>query len=792
MWLVIFEGTKAPKCLSLNENALGNQIILGQTDNASIGEIALSSTMVCDIAPNDQGTFKGHVKLYKENEDWYIKFTASENHLRNFEGDIVNCDHITDGSIYRIDESPRNRENGVLFLFLKQNMGNEIPIRLNKKSITTIGRAKQNDCCIDDVTVSKIHTRIHRKRDGYYLEDNDSLCGTLYNNQLLKSSHQQLKERDVITISATTFVYVNECLYRICDRNGFSVDVQSVEVVRKSFNNFRIKKKTTLHDTSLHINPGELVAIVGGSGAGKSTLMNVMAGYLKPTKGNVYVRGDNLYTNFNSFKKIIGYVPQQDIVYDELTVYEMLNYSAKLRLPADVDKKERNERVDKAINDVSLKDHKDKKIANLSGGQKKRVSIAVELLANPKLLFLDEPASGLDPATEEALIDTLKRLSDQGRTVILVTHSTLQLNKCNKIAFMGNDGYLTYFGNVQAALKYFKTSNSNDVATDIIEVYNKIDSADKVKNILYNARKETLGVGKEEEKKRNIALKTDHMRHLGILTSRYFSLIIHDKKRLLQIFLIPVLVTCLVSMVANGEQFQYYEMTKSLMFCLACLSAFVGLLNSIQEICKEKNQFRREYMTGLSLAGYVLSKVLVLSIFAILQAVCIVFIFGRIVGLPQKGIIISPFMEMSITTTFTLIAAITIGLFVSSVSQNPDKASGMAPVLLLPQIIFSGVIFSLSGVTEKISWFMISRWAMEAYGTTANLNDLVKKTDCLYIEKLSPFMQKEMLEKTLLDNRVLEEMYRSTSLHLIICWGILIIFIVAMILLTMVQLKRKK
>lgn len=171
----------------------------------------------------------------------------------------------------------------------------------------------------------------------------------------------------------------------------------------------------TCNHVSLNIRPGELVAIIGGSGAGKSTILNCMCGYLKPTSGEVYINGVDLYQNFDSLKKTIGYVPQSDIVYDNLTLYDMLMYTAKLRLPKDISSNERENAINRAISTVELTEKKNSLIKALSGGQKKRASIAVELLSDPNLLFLDEPTSGLDPGTERTLMKSLREMADSGK-----------------------------------------------------------------------------------------------------------------------------------------------------------------------------------------------------------------------------------------------------------------------------------------------------------------------------------------------------------------------------------------
>ena len=235
---------------------------------------------------------------------------------------------------------------------------------------------------------------------------------------------------------------------------GIGITVSHIVKTVKSGNN----SINICNDVSLEIRPAELVAIIGGSGAGKTTLMNAICGYNKPTSGKVVINGEDLYEKdtYEALKSVIGYVPQQDIVYDNLTLFSMLNYAAKLRLPDDTSPAERERRVREVIDMVELSSKADTMIRRLSGGQKKRASIAVELLSDPQLFFLDEPASGLDPGTERNLMRTLKNMTQSGKTVILVTHSTLNLQDCDKILFMGRGGNLCYSGNMESAKRFFK------------------------------------------------------------------------------------------------------------------------------------------------------------------------------------------------------------------------------------------------------------------------------------------------------------------------------------------------
>lgn len=524
------------------------------------------------------------------------------------------------------------------------------------------------------------------------------------------------------------------------------------------------KSFVTGNHISLSIRPGELVAIVGGSGAGKSTILNCLCGYLPPAQGSVYINGISLYRNFDALKKLVGYVPQSDIVYDNLTLYDMLSYTARLRLPGDTSEQERETSIRRAIALVELEDKTDCLIKSLSGGQRKRASIAVELLSDPNLLFLDEPASGLDPGTEQTLMTTLRAMADGGKTVVLVTHSTLQLKLCDKIAFMGKGGNLCFFGSCQEALRFFNV-------TDLVDIYNLI-----TENAVQwrDAYDQTVIPARERPHEEAAFLPAAQSRRfqLPVLCQRYLKLVINDRQRLLLLLLQAPVLALLISLVADGTEFVQYEMTKSLLFALSCSAFWVGMLNAIQEICKERSILKREYMTGLSLTGYLLSKLLVLGLLCLIQSVMIVAVFAVTVGLPEVGLLTWPYLELLITTFLTAAASAAMGLFVSSLFNNADRAMTVAPLLLMPQILFSGLIFQLEGAVEAVSWLAVCRWSMEGYGTTANLNELPLK------------LQQEGLQLV----HQAEDFFSYQKSHLLTDWGILVLFILAFLLLARLKL----
>lgn len=749
--VTIFDGSETPRTVKLNE--YGKSFIYFGRDSKN--DIVLSSNLVS----TEHGRF-----VYKNNS-WVMEDKAaykdkgSTNGLIHNNSSIISR-QISDGDFIRIDDGVETVSEGVLFVFSSADSDNKwVSMPLSVKRELTIGRDDSCDITLPHISVSKRHAKIVCEKDGYYIVDNGSTNGVIVNNKRI-SGKERLHEKDVITITNSKLIFTAATIFYCCYKSGISVDASDIVIKRgKGKNTF-----VTSNHVNLNIKPGELIAIIGGSGAGKSTILNCMCGYLNPTQGEVYINGINLYQNFDSLKKLIGYVPQSDIVYDNLTLHDMLLYTAKLRLPKDTALSECEAAITRAIDTVELAEKRDSPIKSLSGGQRKRASIAVELLSDPNLLFLDEPASGLDPGTERNLMRSLRKMTDSGKTVILVTHSTLQLQMCDKIVFMGKGGNLCFYGCYDEALNFFGVS-------DIVDVYNMItDNSEHWRSEYEKTRASSSKV--RETVHFSSKSKKNRFKQLGVLSARYIKLVVNDKQRLLLLLMQAPLLSVLISFVANGKQFEQYEMTKSLLFALSCSAFWVGMLNAIQEICKERTVMKREYMTGLSLGSYISSKIFVLGILCLVQSLLITAVFSLMIGLPQKGIIMAPFIEILITTFLTAVASSAMGLFVSSLFTNADRAMTVAPILLMPQILFSGLIFKLSGATEIISWFAVCRFSMECYGTTANLNELPLR------------LQQEGVQIP----HEAESFFEFTSRHLLASWGILVIYAIVFLLFARIAL----
>lgn len=683
----------------------------------SSNQIVLKSGLIS----NTHGCFEyieGELYIYDNNSTngIYINNSLLKTD-RNGESEVH---RMKNGDIIRIDD--RDMTNGhnmgvmMLYTTIKSSGSWKKTIATTGRRMT-IGRNPQCDVYLDSPSVSRMHAAIDSSNGQMYIEDLNSSNGVFVNNKKV-TGRSFLREKDIITIANSIIFYTAGMLIYKSNMGGTRVDMMNVSRVVT----VKHQKRFILQDVNLTVEPNDFIAIIGGSGAGKSTVMNAMSGFEQATSGSVFVNGTDLYRNYMVLKNMIGYVPQQDIIYDNITLQKMLEYSAKMRMSEDLSAEERSERVDEVLSMVELEEHRDKFVRSLSGGQRKRASIAVELLADPGLFFLDEPTSGLDPGTEESFMKTLNTLSKhKGKTIIMVTHTTQNLHLCDKILFMGKGGRICFYGSPTECMDFFNVDN-------LTEIYNKALTDEEVaywnaKYINEYAKKPQTGVRQSKDIK--APKKASFFRQFGILSARYITLIKNDMMRLAMIFLQPIIITLLLLLVAEKGVFIRYTPTQSILFAMSCGGIWVGLFNSIQEVCKERHILKREYMTNLRLGAYVLSKFAVQLLISILQGAIMIGIFTLKKGFHEDGIIMdNPLMEMIVTMILTIFSSSSIALVVSSIAKSNDLAMTTSPFLLMIQLLFSGILFPLKGIKEKISHFTISKWSVSAFGSVSNLNEL--------------------------------------------------------------------
>jgi ABC transport system ATP-binding/permease protein len=628
--------------------------------------------------------------------------------------------------------------------------------------------------------ISRNHATIQYQVDGtYVLRDLGSTNGTYVNGQRITA--HTLRHGDVIQIGPFKLTHTGTALLQQAQRSGMRIAARALIVERPDdratlcqlaqarLRGVGTPQKRILQQVSLCIEPGEFVALVGGSGAGKSTLMGALSGFARATGGTVQVNGDDFYRNFDAYRSVLGYVPQDDIVHRMLPVGRALDYAARLRLPDDTAAIEIADRITRVLQDVEMSEHRATLVDNLSGGQRKRVSIGSELLADPSLFFLDEPTSGLDPGLEKKMMYTLRRLADGGRTVVLVTHATANIDQCDLVAFM-SAGRLVYYGPPRDAKLFFGVTSD-----DFADIYTRIDGRFSASDPVFanDAAMQQAYAGWQlahrgssdqpwlaelwEVRFRGspydqqyiqsrlgqagsplaaappaatsgAPVQVSPLRQFRLLAQRYLDLVVQDRRNLTILLLQAPFIAALMALVIKSDAVvgsgAIFSSARPVMFMLATIAVWFGIINAAREITKEAAIYRRERLANLRIVPYVLSKIVVLTGLVVIQSILLLAIIGMKVHLPDAGIITSVGVELFVTTFLASLAGLALGLLISTVATTPDRAISIVPLALIPQIILSGVIFKLEGATSILSWLAIGRWAMDAYGSIADLNSL--------------------------------------------------------------------
>ncbi|MCY6494262.1 ATP-binding cassette domain-containing protein [Leptolyngbya sp. GGD] len=691
-----------------------------------------------------------HAVLRREG-DFYWIYDGDESGKPSTNGLFINHTRIKPQTGFCLDQNVQlqigqNPQNAISLVFLTSQNANITAIpnrfRLNLSSVkdfpVQIGREPHQQygaMVLNAPTISRCHATIERQSNHYILRDH-SANGTYVNKQRV-TTPVALNEGDTIQIGPYTLILRGSML-EVFDR-GDQIRLDAHQLTRKVLDESR-QERTILNNVSLAIEPGQLVALVGGSGAGKSTLMKTLLGIAPTTSGAVHLNGDNLRRNFDLYRSEIGYVPQDDIVHLNLTVEEVLTYACRLRLPPDTNIQEA---VTHALEEVKLSHVRNTLVQRLSGGQRKRVSIAVELLANPKLFFLDEPTSGLDPGLDKKMMELLRELADQGRTIVLVTHATSNLEVCDRIAFMGMGGRLCYFGPPKEAMRFFQapTEDLKYFADIYIQLGESEQAVEHWSQRFHRSQTHDLYVktvlSTNQTSLQNAASaqkpQVSFWQQWLILCQRSWKLILRDRFTLILMMLTAPVGIGLLTLalqdydaIAKLATLTVAQASTALrvLFVFTCAALWVGLSSTAQSIVQENHIYYRERLVNLRLLPYLGSKFSIHAGLAVLQTVLIV--IAMLIGFraPQPELL--PWTVGSgITTFLTLLASVSLGLMISALVKNSNQANSTLPLILIPQIIFSGILFKLEGAGKVLSWLMVSRWSIGAYGSVVDVNAMV-------------------------------------------------------------------
>ncbi len=481
---------------------------------------------------------------------------------------------------------------------------------------------------------------------------------------------------------------------------------------------------TLLDGVSFTLSAGELVAIVGPSGAGKTTLLEAIAGITPAGAGSVRFDGVDLHANVGAFRSVLGYVPQDDIIHADLPLERTLRYAAQLRLPSTADAAEVDHAVRDALDAVDLTAQADVRVGSLSGGQRKRASIAVELLTDPRVFFLDEPTSGLDPVTSAELIARLRQLADQSATVVFTTHAVEDLAQCDRVVFMARGGRVGFVGTVDEALEQFGVTSVPALYRRLAELGATTAATgpgDPATTAGPTATARLAPVPAVDPRgviRRPVA---SGLTQWGVLTRRTLEILVRNRLTLAILIGSPALVVGMFAILFRPGAFDLEDPSPSSMvmigFWVVFAAFFFGLTYGLLQICTERTILRRERLVGLRLGSYVASKVTILVPFLLLVVVGMLGVLRLLDRLPSRPL--STYASMGFGLLLCAVAALGLGLLTSAMVGNVAQATLALPMLCFPAVLFSGAILPVNLMARAgalISVVIPSRWAFEAIG----------------------------------------------------------------------------
>ncbi len=649
------------------------------------------------------------------------------------------------------------------------------------KTTLIVGRHESCDIQIRDPQVSRFHARIDRQGpNAATVVDLGSANGVYINGARIEpNAPRALQNGNEVWFGPNPFRFEEMEIVQFVRPAGVKLDAYHLtRVVGKGS-----KKLTILNDISLSIQPGEFVGVVGGSGAGKSTLLSALTGFTPATSGRVFYNGIDYYQHFDLFRASLGYVPQDDIIHKQLTVFQVLDYAARLRLPPDTTKDERRQLVEEAMHQLQLTERRDIQVSQLSGGQRKRVSIGVELLNKPGLFFLDEPTSGLDPGLEETMMHLFRDLSRQGRTVIVITHATKNINVCDKVIFLARGGYLAFYGTPKEALDYFAVD-------DFTGIYRRLDTEGSpaewaqrlVQTPLYGrhvveqlngqlAAQAQSAVPIARPAKRRT---TSALRQFFVLVARYLAVLRRDRALLALFAIQPLLIAFAATGIFQTDIFEADPLKAvNLLFIIVVASIFIGAMTSAREITKESAIYIRERLVNLKILPYVASKVVVLGTLSLFQAAAFLGVVNLRIDFPSTTPI--TLLHLFATLYLVYLGGMSMGLVISAFVANEDRAAGFVPLVVIPQMTLAGAIVVIAKMPtpgQYISNLAISRWAFENLGRITELNDKINAV---------------VAERPGLTNDYEEAFSHSFRSH----YGVLVLFVVVLLAVTTLLVKRR-
>ena len=602
-----------------------------------------------------------------------------------------------------------------------------------RRDETTSEPTDEPTLLLDHPTISHRHARFIVGGGKVSIEDLGSDNGTWVNSERI-SAETELRPGDHISVGVFMLRF-----------DGASVEIRS-HTAAGTLGAYDVSKQIgararplyLLRDVTFELPPGQLVCVIGASGSGKTTLMNIISGRRKPTSGAVKLGRFDIHECFSMLKQDMAYVPQRDPLHEYLTLRQALTYSARLRLPSDVTAETRNHMIADAAESVGLEHRLDVKIAALSGGERKRASLATEILSRPDLLFLDEVTTGLDESTDREIMQLLKQLVLRGMTIICVTHTLANIEEvADEIVVMGRGGLVTFSGTPAQLREFFSIRQLGEVFEAVDRVgpetwHERFEALSGLRNVA-RVRSHPPGMGHSPEKKISTFGDISHaLRQFAILTERNVALLLGDVRTLVMAAIQSVAVGALLGFAFTdfGKGFEFGSSKVSFLVVLGITCIWIGCAGAAKAIVGELPIYLRERDINLSTAAFVLSKFLVTACFAVCQ-VLILMLVASLLAQEIPGVPWEQFLLASLAA----VSGVAIGLVISSVSNSRDQAAVVVPLALAPQLIFgSGLMSNLSWYATKVAQIVIGAyWSRQAMTAALIAHDTgVMKVDAVH------------------------------------------------------------
>ena len=590
----------------------------------------------------------------------------------------------------------------------------------------TIGRGADADIAVSDMLASLHHAVLVTTPSGVQIEDANSFNGTFVNGRRIKA--RTLHDNDVVTIGNVDFVYVAGDLVRRAEPGTTTGGLE----VRDAGLTLADGAVTLLHRVSFTGRPGELTAVIGPSGSGKSALLKVVAGRLRPTSGVVMFDGRDLYAEYESLRSRIGVVPQEDVVHPWLTVTQVLDFAVKLRLPPDLSEDERRQVISRVLDELDMREHADTRVDELPIGQRKRVSIATELLTEPSLLVLDKPTAGLDPALDRQMMTLLRRLADAGRVIVVVTHSLQFVGVCDQVLLLAPGGKTAYRGAPSGVAEAMGSSDWADIYDSIVA-----DPEGAQRRFLERHGGASEPAATPSAPVSQIkARSTGFWRQVATIAQRQVALIVANRRYLAFVVLAPIVVALLPLSVGGDAGFtkpaaSAPDEPRQVIVLLTFAAILMGSTLSVRDLIGERAIYRHDRAAGLSPSAYLLAKVIVFGAVAVAQSALLVFVVVA-PGLGKPGpqtaaLLGSPVLELFVDVAATAAVAAVLGLVISAVSRSSNQYILLLGAVCVAQLVLAGSLVSISGhpVLEVIAALTPVRWGVAAAASTIDLPNLV-------------------------------------------------------------------